>query len=69
MDIEVQKDKIVVKVNNFDAIQTFECGQCFRWKEQDGVYTGVAFVRVINVCPIEGGFELYSCSENEYDNI
>ena len=34
----------------FDLKQIFECGQCFRWKkEEDGSYTGVVSIGVLNV--------------------
>lgn len=35
---------------DFEPKHIFECGQCFRWSEEDdGSYTGVALHRVINV--------------------
>jgi len=41
---------IVEKVKDFNAVHTFECGQCFRWvRQEDGSYTGVAKGKVINV--------------------
>ena len=34
----------------FDAVHTFECGQCFRWNCNDeGVYTGIADGRVCHI--------------------
>ncbi len=34
----------------FEPKETFECGQCFRWKrEEDGSYTGVVSIGVLNV--------------------
>ncbi|MDR1796669.1 MAG: 8-oxoguanine DNA glycosylase [Clostridiales Family XIII bacterium] len=37
-------------VRDFDARQTFECGQCFRWaRERDGSYTGVVQGHFANV--------------------
>ena len=48
------KDKcnkyIFPSVGNFDPAQTFDCGQCFRWtEEEDGSWTGVAVNNVANV--------------------
>ncbi len=34
--------KIVFSDKDFDLKHTFDCGQCFRWEEAEGVYTGVA---------------------------
>jgi N-glycosylase/DNA lyase len=37
-------------VRDFDARQTFECGQAFRWnRAEDGAFTGVAFGRAVRV--------------------
>lgn len=48
--IEIENGIIIEGIKDFDARDTFECGQCFRWmKEADGSYTGVAMERVINV--------------------
>ena len=35
---------------SFNARDIFECGQCFRWNEQeDGSYTGIFGKNVLNV--------------------
>lgn len=40
----------VSSIQNFELKDIFECGQCFRWKkEENGSYTGVTKVGVINV--------------------
>ena len=37
-------------IDSFDLKDIFECGQCFRWNEQeDGSYTGVVKSNVLNV--------------------
>lgn len=33
----------------FEPKHTFECGQCFRWREKDGRYEGVAFGKKLTV--------------------
>ena len=41
---------ILKKQNSFELKDIFECGQCFRWNEQnDGSYTGVIKDAIINV--------------------
>ena len=45
-------------VTCFDPAQTFDCGQCFRWtEEEDGSWTGVAgnYVANVKVVPAECG--------------
>ncbi len=49
--VEQSGSKVIVHgIKDFNLKETLECGQCFRWNEEDdGSYTGVAFDRVINV--------------------
>jgi len=49
--VEEKGTKVIVRgIEDFNLKETFECGQCFRWnEEEDGSYTGVAYDRVINV--------------------
>ncbi|MDR2296197.1 MAG: hypothetical protein LBD95_05310 [Clostridiales Family XIII bacterium] len=51
--------RIVFKgVRDFDPLQTFACGQAFRWdRERDGSHTGVAGDRAANIAftPAPGG--------------
>lgn len=51
LEIEEGSDYVQISgVKDFDAVHTFECGQCFRWvREMDGSYTGVVKNRVGNV--------------------
>ncbi len=47
----------------FDAVHTFECGQCFRWNEKDGIYTGISNGRV---CRIKGRELVCPPTDEEY---
>ncbi|KUK34545.1 MAG: 8-oxoguanine DNA glycosylase domain protein, partial [Caldanaerobacter subterraneus] len=49
--VEEKGTKVIVRgIEDFNLKETFECGQCFRWnEEEDGSYTGIAYDRVINV--------------------
>lgn len=51
MKVYEKENSVVIEgALDFDPKHIFECGQCFRWKEEDdGSYTGVAKGRVINV--------------------
>jgi len=50
-NMKLNKQKYVIeKINSFDLVHTFECGQCFRWNKQlDGSYTGIFENNVVNV--------------------
>ena len=47
----VKKQKCIIEnQNSFELKDIFECGQCFRWNEQeDGSYTGIIKDGIINV--------------------
>ncbi len=53
---------------NFDLSQTLDCGQAFRWSESDGVWSGVAFGKLLKIKELEDKFSL-SCTKSDYDNI
>ncbi len=43
------EDVVVEGVRNLKLQHIFECGQCFRWSEQDGNYTGVVGEKMLQV--------------------
>ena len=45
---------IIENINSFELPHILECGQCFRWNEEDddGSYTGIVGNNVINVSKI-----------------
>lgn len=47
----MKEQKIILqKIDSFELKDIFDCGQCFRWNEQeDGSYTGVFGKNVLNV--------------------
>lgn len=46
-----KQDLIIKKIDAFELKDIFDCGQCFRWnEEQNGSYTGVVKAGVLNVC-------------------
>ena len=46
----MEQEYIIKNVNSFELKDIFDCGQCFRWnEEQDGSYTGVFKGNVLNV--------------------
>lgn len=65
------KDEIIEFENkNFNPKHIFECGQAFRWKEEDdGSYTTVAFSRVINVSQNKDKIYIKNTSPEDFENI
>lgn len=61
--------EIKIPAAGFDAIKTFECGQCFRWeRDEKGTYTGVAYGRAARVSSRGGAYFLY-CENNDYEEV
>lgn len=69
--IEEFENGIIIKdVKNFELSHIFDCGQCFRWKQQEnGNYIGVAFQKVIEVEKTNNDVILYNTNEEEFKNI
>lgn len=69
--VEKFSDGVIIKdVRNFNLNHIFDCGQCFRWNEQeDGSYIGVAFGKVIEVKKVENDVILYNTTEEEFEKI
>ena len=45
-----EQSLLLKNVNSFNLTHIFECGQCFRWNENnDGSYTGVVKENVVNI--------------------
>ncbi|CEN85897.1 DNA-3-methyladenine glycosylase family protein [Paraclostridium sordellii] len=71
MKIYEKDNKVILEgVSDFDPKHIFECGQCFRWKDQgDGSYTGVAKGRVINVSREGDTIYLKNTNLEDFKNI
>lgn len=60
----------VENVKDFNAVHTFECGQCFRWlKQPDGSYTGVVRERAVNVRFSGDVLEIRNASIKDFEEI
>ena len=62
------------KINNIDSFELkdiFDCGQCFRWNEQqDGSYTGVFGENVLNVSKVGNDLVFKGiCKENIKETV
>ena len=58
---------IFYNVKDLDLMQTFECGQCFRWNmEDDGSYTGIALEYPANMKLVEGMLVIEGYGNREF---
>jgi len=71
MEKHYYKDKVVITgIEHFDLKHTFECGQCFRWnEEEEGSYTGIAFGKIINVQREGEKIIFNNTNKEDFENI
>ena len=71
MNIAEKNNKIIIDdIKDFNIVNIFDCGQCFRWnKEEDGSYTGVVKNKVINVEQNGRTVVFNNVNMNDYDMI
>lgn len=61
---------ILENVKDFNLRNIFDCGQCFRWKEEeDGSFTGIAYGKPVNMSFADGTLCIDNCTEDEFKNI
>lgn len=59
-----------MEVTHFDLAKTLECGQCFRWhNNQNGGYTGVVQGRIITAWQKGNQLMLYPTNLEEVENV
>ncbi|MBN2260118.1 MAG: 8-oxoguanine DNA glycosylase [Clostridiales bacterium] len=60
----------IENVQGFNLKNTFENGQCFRWREcEDGSYSGIAFGKMLNIKKVLNKIEIYPTNLKEYNEI
>ena len=65
-----QQQYILKNISSFEPKHIFECGQCFRWdEEQDGSYTGVVKNSVINVKKVDNEIIFSSLGADNLENL
>jgi len=72
MIIEQQNNDIILKQVPYLSLPlTLDCGECFRWQEEeDGSWSGVAFGRFLNIKnTADGEFVLKNTTKTEFDEI
>lgn len=61
---------IIKNITDLDLAQTLDCGQAFRWKEnEDGSFTGAAHGRLLTLRLCKGELEISGATEEEYRDI
>lgn len=71
MNIEFIDELIYIKnVKNFDLEQTLDCGQAFRWSQnQDGVWSGIAFGKYIELFEADSDIVIKGATPKDFENI
>lgn len=60
----------IENVKDFNLQHIFDCGQCFRWyEEEDGSYTGIAFGKTVNMKFSNSTLIIDNCTEDDFNFI
>ncbi len=60
---------IISQCEHFAPRHVFDCGQCFRFIEEDGEYVGIAHGKILRVKEDDKEVTLYPCNEKDYYEI
>ena len=72
MIVEADKKMSVVKIcglEHFSVEKIFDCGQCFRFNEKDGVVEGVAFGKLLRLSQNGDTVTIVGINESEYRDV
>lgn len=62
--------KIIIKnAENFSLSQTLDCGQAFRWKVTDGVWSGMAGGKYIEIYERDGDIIVERSNREDFENF
>lgn len=65
-----EQNLVLKNVKSFNLTHIFECGQCFRWNEnEDGSYTGVVKNNIINIKMINADVYVKSLGEDDLEEL
>ncbi len=70
-DIKFKNNKIYIEnASCFDLTQTLDCGQAFRWSQNDnGVWCGIAFGKYIELSTENGNIVINHSSKEDFKSI
>jgi N-glycosylase/DNA lyase len=61
---------VVENIIDFDTVNIFECGQCFRWvRQEDGSYRGIVRDKLVNVSYQDGTLYITNSDEQDFIDI
>lgn len=67
MDYKVQGNNIILEnTPNLVLSQTLDCGQAFRWSEQNGIWSGIVGGKLRRLSQNSGSITVYDCDEEEF---
>ncbi len=71
MKVSFTKEGAVITTDDcFDLKNTFDCGQCFRWDEQeDGSYFGIVKSKSAHILTKDGCTIIEGCSEEDFNGL
>lgn len=70
-NIEFIGNEIYIKnATNFDLAQTLDCGQAFRWSQnENGVWSGIAFDKYIELYEKDGDIIISGSTKDDFDAL
>lgn len=70
MEIYEENGNLILKdVRDFDLLETFDCGQCFRWEKAEDAFLGVAFGIPLKINQKGDVITLYNTSRDSWDRV
>lgn len=65
-----QENCLVIQCPGFALKDTLECGQCFRWDQQeDGSFLGIAGNRLLRIRQQEDALYVYGCESADWEGV
>ncbi len=68
MNIDYEKNSILITGIPFDIKKTFECGQCFRFDKTENGFEGVAHGKLLTLTQTEGTVSIAGIDKTEFEN-
>ncbi len=70
MEIYEEKGNLILKnVRDFDLVQTFDCGQCFRWEKIGDAYFGIAYGLPLKISKTSDVITLFDTTRDRWDKV
>lgn len=66
---EVSNGILISGITRFDLESTLDCGQAFRWEQQNGKWTAIAFAKRIYIYSTESGILIEGATLDEFNTI